>query len=57
MAAGPERVGRAIRATGTLPRRLSRDAPKAEVHVLGAGHFAIDTAADRIGQLVRDFMK
>jgi hypothetical protein len=30
--------------------------PAAEVHVLEAGHFALDTAADRIAQLVRDFM-
>jgi len=31
--------------------------PKAEVHVLEAGHFALDTAADQIAQLVRDFIK
>jgi len=31
--------------------------PKAEVHVLEAGHFALDIAADQIAQLVRDFMK
>jgi pimeloyl-ACP methyl ester carboxylesterase len=34
-----------------------RDVPKAEVHVLEAGHFALDTAADQIAQLVRGFMK
>jgi pimeloyl-ACP methyl ester carboxylesterase len=34
-----------------------RDVPKAEVHVLDAGHFALDTAADQIAQLVRGFMK
>ena len=34
-----------------------RDVPKAEVHVLEAGHFALDTAADEIAQLVRNFMK
>ena len=39
------------------PEAYRRDVPKAEVHVLEAGHFALDTAADRIGQLVRDFMK
>src|SRR6266480_5877811 len=33
------------------------DVPKAEVHVLEAGHFALDTAADQIAQFVRDFMK
>jgi hypothetical protein len=31
--------------------------PKAEIHVLEAGHFALDTAADQIAQLVRRFMK
>jgi hypothetical protein len=30
--------------------------PKAEVHVLDAGHFALDTAADEIAQFVRNFM-
>ena len=33
------------------------DVPKAEVHVLDAGHFALGTAADQIAQLVRGFMK
>jgi pimeloyl-ACP methyl ester carboxylesterase len=33
-----------------------RDVPDAEVHVLDAGHFALDTAADRIAQLAGDFM-
>ena len=28
------------------------DSGKVEVHVLDAGHFALDTAADRIAQLV-----
>jgi len=28
----------------------------AEVHVLDAGHFALDTAADEIARLVRNFM-
>src|SRR6201995_1768682 len=39
------------------PGRYRKDVPKAEVHVLDAGHFALDTAADQIAQLVRDFMK
>ena len=39
------------------PEQYRKDVPKAEVHVLDAGHFAIDTAADQISQLVRDFMK
>ena len=33
-----------------------RDVPKAQVHVLDAGHFALDTAADEIAELVRGFM-
>ena len=33
-----------------------RDVPRAEIHVLEAGHFALDTAADRIAQLIHDFM-
>lgn len=39
------------------PEAYRRDVPKAEVHVLEAGHFALDTAADQIAQLVLDFMK
>jgi pimeloyl-ACP methyl ester carboxylesterase len=39
------------------PEAYRRDVPKAEVRVLDAGHFALDTAADQIAQLVRDFMK
>ena len=39
------------------PERYHKDVPKAEVHVLDAGHFALDTAADQIAQLVREFMK
>jgi pimeloyl-ACP methyl ester carboxylesterase len=34
-----------------------RDVPEAQVHILDAGHFALDTAADRIAGLVRGFMK
>ena len=34
-----------------------KDVPKAELHVLDAGHFALDTAADQIAQLVRGFMQ
>jgi hypothetical protein len=30
--------------------------PKAEIHVLERGLFALDTAADQIAQLVREFM-
>ena len=32
------------------------DVPKAEVHDLDAGHFALDTAADEIAALVREFV-
>jgi hypothetical protein len=35
---------------------VSIDVPDAEVHVLDAGHFRLDTAADRIAQLVGNFM-
>lgn len=38
------------------PYAYRRDVPSAEVHVLEAGHFALDTAADEIAMLVRDFM-
>jgi pimeloyl-ACP methyl ester carboxylesterase len=40
----------------TEPEAYRHDVPAAEVHVLDAGHFALDTAADQIAQLVRDFM-
>ena len=39
------------------PEAYRRDVPKAEVHVLDAGHFALDTAADQIAELIRNFMK
>ena len=39
------------------PEAYRRDVPKAEVHVLDAGHFALDTAADEIAEFVRTFMK
>jgi pimeloyl-ACP methyl ester carboxylesterase len=39
------------------PEAYRRDVPTAEVHVLEAGHFALDTAADEIARLVRDFVK
>jgi pimeloyl-ACP methyl ester carboxylesterase len=38
------------------PERYRADVPKAEVHVLNAGHFALDTAADEIAALVRTFV-
>jgi pimeloyl-ACP methyl ester carboxylesterase len=33
-----------------------RDVPNAQVHMLDAGHFALDTAADEIGAFVRGFV-
>jgi pimeloyl-ACP methyl ester carboxylesterase len=39
------------------PERYRKDVPTAEVHVLDAGHFALDTKADEIAALVRAFMK
>ena len=38
------------------PERYRADVPKAEVHVLNAGHFALDTAADEIAALVLEFV-
>ena len=39
------------------PERYRKDVPKAEVHVLDAGHFALDTKADEIADLVHKFMQ
>jgi pimeloyl-ACP methyl ester carboxylesterase len=39
------------------PEAYRRDVPDAEVHVLDAGHFALDTAADEIAALVRAFVR
>ena len=39
------------------PERYRNDVPKAEVHVLDAGHFALDTKADEIAVLVKAFLK
>ncbi|MEY9705633.1 pimeloyl-ACP methyl ester carboxylesterase [Bradyrhizobium diazoefficiens] len=33
------------------------DVPEAEVHILEAGHFALDEATDEIASLVRDFLE
>jgi pimeloyl-ACP methyl ester carboxylesterase len=38
------------------PERYRKDVPNAEVHVLEAGHFALDTKASEIAALVREFM-
>ena len=39
------------------PERYRKDVPNAEVHVLDAGHFALDTKADEMATLIREFMK
>jgi pimeloyl-ACP methyl ester carboxylesterase len=39
------------------PQAYRRDVPNAQVHVLEAGHFALDTAADEIAGLVRGFVR
>jgi pimeloyl-ACP methyl ester carboxylesterase len=39
------------------PERYRKDVPKAQVYVLDAGHFALDTKADEIAAHVREFMK
>lgn len=38
------------------PEAYRRDLPEAQIHVLDAGHFALDTAADEIAALVRGFV-
>jgi len=40
----------------TEPEAYRRDVPDAEVHVLAAGHFALDTAANEIAGIVGNFM-
>jgi len=39
------------------PERYRKDVPSAQVQVLDAGHFALDTKADEIAALVREFMR
>jgi pimeloyl-ACP methyl ester carboxylesterase len=39
------------------PERYRADVPNATVVVLDAGHFALDTKADEIAELVREFMR
>jgi pimeloyl-ACP methyl ester carboxylesterase len=38
------------------PEAYRHDLPTAQVHLLDAGHFALDTAADEIARLIRNFM-
>jgi pimeloyl-ACP methyl ester carboxylesterase len=42
-------------AVGGAPA-YKRDVPKAEVHILDAGHFALDEKLDEIAALMRDFL-
>jgi pimeloyl-ACP methyl ester carboxylesterase len=37
------------------PEAYRRDLPKASIHMLDAGHFALDTKADVIAALIRSF--
>jgi pimeloyl-ACP methyl ester carboxylesterase len=43
--------------TFSEPEAYRRDVPNAKVHVLDAGHFALDTKADEIAALVGQFQK
>ena len=38
------------------PEAYRRDVPNAEVHIVDGGHFALDTAADEVADLVHGFM-
>jgi pimeloyl-ACP methyl ester carboxylesterase len=38
------------------PEAYRRDVPSAQIHLLDAGHFALDTAADEIATVVRGFV-
>ena len=42
-------------AVGGAPA-YQRDVPKAEVHILDAGHFALDEKVDEIAALMRTFL-
>jgi hypothetical protein len=39
------------------PERYRKDMPGTEIHVLDAGHFALDTKADKIADLIGEFMR
>lgn len=36
---------------------FKRDVPNAEIHLLDTGHFALETHAEEIGNLIQDFLK
>src|SRR3989441_1761979 len=39
------------------PESYRRDVPNAEVHIVDGGHFALDTAADEIAELIGQFIR
>ncbi len=39
------------------PESYRRDVPKAEIHIVDGGHFALDTAPDEVARLVAAFVK
>src|SRR3984957_11125759 len=39
------------------PGAYGRDVPSAQIHILDGGHFALDTAADQIADLTRNFVE
>jgi pimeloyl-ACP methyl ester carboxylesterase len=39
------------------PRAYARDLPDAEIHLLDAGHFALETHGPEIAALIRDFLR
>lgn len=39
------------------PEAYRRDVPEAQIHIVDGGHFALDTAADEIANLVDSFLK
>jgi pimeloyl-ACP methyl ester carboxylesterase len=39
------------------PEAYRRNVPQAEIHIVDGGHFALDTAADEIAELVGQFMR
>ena len=38
------------------PERYRNDVPTAQIHILDAGHFALDTSADAIAELMENFI-
>lgn len=42
---------------GEEPERFREDVPNAEIHILDAGHFAMDTKANEIAALIDSFMR